>query len=122
MIENLLDKLSEIQSAADLLQVDYNEKRAAILATVQEQLDALEAEYKPKLDAAGENANTITQAIKAAVIEQGASVRGAHLQAVYTKGRVSWDSKALEGFSAAHPEILTFRKIGEPSVSIRGVK
>ena len=122
MIENLLDKLSEIQSATDLLQADYEQKRAAILATVQEQLDALEAEYTPKLSAAVENANTITQAIKAAVIEQGASVKGAYLQAVYTKGRVSWDSKALEGFSAAHPEILTFRRVGEPSVSIRGLK
>ena len=122
MITNLLDKLSEIQSAADALQADYEQKRAAILATVQEQLDALEAEYTPKLSAAVENANTITQAIKAAVIEQGASVKGAYLQAVYTKGRVSWDSKALEGFSAAHPEILTFRKVGEPSVSVRGLK
>ena len=122
MIENLLDKLSEIQSAADELQLDYNQKRTAILATVQEQLDALEAEYRPNLNAAVENANTITQAIKAAVLEHGAGVRGTYLPAVYAKGRVSWDSKALEGFSAAHPEILTFRKVGEPSISIRGLK
>ena len=122
MIENLLDKLSEIQSAADLLQSDYEQKRAAILATVQEQLDALEAEYRPNLNAAVENANTIAQAIKAAVIEQGASVKGAYLQAVYAKGRVSWDSKSLDGYAMAHPEILSARKVGEPSVSIRGLK
>jgi hypothetical protein len=35
--------------------------------------------------------------------------------------RASWDTKALEGFAAAHPEILVFKqeKAYPPSVSIR---
>jgi hypothetical protein len=39
--------------------------------------------------------------------------------AMYTKPRVTWDSKGIEGFSVAHPEINVFRKVGEPSVSIK---
>ena len=122
MIENLLDKLYEINAAADAVRLDYEAKRAAILATVQNELDALSAEYQPKLDAAGQNAATITEAIKAAVIEQGATVKGDYLMAVYSKPRVTWDSKLLDGYAVAHPEINAARKIGEPSVSIRGIK
>ncbi|MCG3145996.1 MAG: hypothetical protein HONDAALG_03775 [Gammaproteobacteria bacterium] len=53
---------------------------------------------------------------------RGATVKGAALSAVYAKGRVSWDNKALEGYAVAHPELLAFRSEGAPSVSIRGVK
>jgi len=49
-------------------------------------------------------------------------VKGRELEAVYVKGRISWDNKALDGYAAAHPEIGAFRKQGDPSVSIRGVK
>ena len=49
----------------------------------------------------------------------GETVKGDHLQAVWSKGRASWDDKALMGYTKAHPELLEFRKQGEPSVSIR---
>ncbi|CAK0771531.1 hypothetical protein CCP3SC15_4350001 [Gammaproteobacteria bacterium] len=39
--------------------------------------------------------------------------------AVYTKGRVSWDSKKLDGMMILVPELASARKEGEPSVSIR---
>lgn len=52
----------------------------------------------------------------------GESVRGAYLQAVYSKPRVVWDSKALDGYALAHPELFAFRREGEPSVSIKAVK
>ena len=57
--------------------------------------------------------------VKADVLAHGETVKGAHLMAVWVKGRTSWDSKRLDGYAAAHPEIETFRSVGEPSVTIR---
>ena len=31
---------------------------------------------------------------------------------VYTKGRTSWDSKRLDGYALAHPEIAACRTVG----------
>jgi archaeosine-15-forming tRNA-guanine transglycosylase len=49
-------------------------------------------------------------------------VKGAHLQAVYTKGRESVDMKAFHGYVVAHPEAATLIQTGAPSVSIRVAK
>lgn len=115
----LLEEYSDVRSQADLLNLDYNLQRNLILATVQAELDALDAEYQPKRLAAAEKLTALEGEIKRVVAAGGATVKGGLFQAVYTKGRVSWDSKALEGYAAAHPEIIAFRKEGEPSVSIR---
>ncbi len=68
-----------------------------------------------------ENIAKLTDEIKTAVIAGSASVKGTYLHAVYSKPRVTWDSKGLEGFMVAHPEIEAFRKVGNPSVSIRKI-
>jgi hypothetical protein len=60
--------------------------------------------------------------VKESVIAGGESVKGEFLHAVYVKGRTTWETKLLDGFAAAHPEILQFRKVGEPSVTIRSSK
>lgn len=39
--------------------------------------------------------------------------------AVYVK-RTTWDTKKLEGYAVAHPEIVTFKK-ESASVTIRGI-
>lgn len=117
-----LDELAEVRAAADVARVDYEAKRAALLATIQAELDALEVEYQPLFEAAETRAAVLVEEIKQAVIEQGATVKGAHLQAVYARGRVSWDTKGLDRYAAAHPDVLNFRKQGDPSVSLRAVK
>lgn len=60
--------------------------------------------------------------IKTAVLQHGESIKADKLQAVYAKGRETWDSKGLTGYAIVHPEILTLKKTGEPSVSLRAVK
>jgi hypothetical protein len=37
------------------------------------------------------------------------------------KGRVSWDTKALDGYAVAHPEIEKLRIEGAPTVRIAKV-
>lgn len=116
----LLDRLAEVQAQIDATRLHYQELRDSILTAEQKQQMAdIEAELTSTIQPAQALAATIEAEVKAEVLKIGASVKGAHMQAVWSKPRVSWDTKALDGYSAAHPELLAFRKEGEPSVSIR---
>jgi hypothetical protein len=122
-ITTKLDQLADAQAYLDTLRLHYEQlEQSLIPPEVRQAIDSLNTERKLAYEAAQLGIDTLTAEIKTAVIAAGATVKGAHLQAVWTKGRVSWDTKALEGYAAGHPEVLPFRKEGEPSVTIRGVK
>ena len=114
----LLEKLTELYAKRDLLSLD---KKAAIPADIQAILDEVEAEFSPKQEAISAEISEIEAAVKASVLSSGETAKGGALQAVWSKGRVSWDTKSLDGYLKAHPELEEFRKQGEPSVSIRKV-
>jgi hypothetical protein len=116
-----LDELSEIKAAVEVTRLDYEAKRAEILRSVQAELDALDAEYTPLIETSNARIADLETGIRNAVLQRGASVKGARLHAVYYQGRVSWDTKRLDSYAATHPEITAFRKKGEPSVSLRVV-
>jgi phage host-nuclease inhibitor protein Gam len=86
---------------------------------IKEQLAEIEAEFNPKVDALNQRNQALIDTIKGEVLAVGQTLNGTFHQAVFTKGRVSWDTKALDGYAVAHPEVATFRKEGAPSVSIR---
>lgn len=67
-------------------------------------LDAMRVEIQPMLDAIKEQED----AIREHVLKTGELHDRVQIRDEYT--RVSWDSRALEGFASAHPEILQFRK------------
>ena len=118
----LLDKLADMQAQADVIKMHYEELRDSVMTPeIKQALSDIAAEEAESLARVDNNISTLTGEIKELVIVAGASVKGAYLQAVWSKPRVSWDTKALDGYSAAHPELLTFRKEGDPSVSIRKV-
>ena len=79
----------------------------------------IDAEFKPALEAAETNASALEAAIKNDVMLRGESLRGSTYQAIYTRGRVSWDAAAMNEYARDHPEVLPFRKEGQPSVSLR---
>lgn len=129
-ISALLNELAGLRSAGDAIRLM---KEEAIDAAIPDDIrDAVrkyrelvyevEAEFSGKLEAANAKQAELEQAIRDAVVNHGQTVRGEYLTAVYMKGRVSWDTKALDGYSAAHPEIAQFRKEGAPSVSLRSVE
>ena len=47
------------------------------------------------------------------------SLRGSLYQAVYTRGRVSWDTSGMNEYARDHPDVLKFRKESQPSVTLR---
>ena len=117
-----LDTLAEYQAQRAYLELKKQELIDAVLtAEIKAKLADIDAEFSVQLASAETAIASIESEIKADVITAGATCKGANLQAVYTKGRITWDTKALDGYAAAHPEIQPFRKEGSPSVSIRKV-
>ncbi len=121
-IASKLHELSKMQAAADVMRLDYEAKRAEILRAVQAELDALEAEYKPLMETVSENITALEAEIRQDVLAHGANVKGDRLYAVYSRGRVTWDTQALDRYAATHPEVRAWRKESQPSVSLRVVK
>ena len=121
-INEKLDEIANVRAAVDVTRMEYEARRADILKAVQAELDALAEEFEPLIESANERIAVLESEVKRDVIEHGASVKAKFLHAVYVRGRISWDNKGLDGYATAHPEILTFRKEGEPSVSLRVVK
>jgi Tfp pilus assembly protein PilO len=114
-----LDELAELRAAASLTRADYEQRRAEILRAVQAELEALEAEYAPLFETAAERQTALEAEIKALVAEGGQSVRHRGIQAVYARGRTTWDTKGLTAYAAEHPEVNQYRREGKPSVSLR---
>ena len=121
-IQTMLNDLARCRTMLEDLAQQYETQRLAILASVQPTLDAAWQAYcdqqAPLLQAARE----LEEVIKRAALQQGASTKGKTLQAVYTRGKVTWNGKALQSYAVTHPEITKFSKVGEPSVSIRATK
>ena len=120
MIEPKLDQLSELYAQRDLSTLEKQRMIDAILTPeIKAKIAEIEAEFSGKSEVVSEKIAALESEIKEAVKLNGASIKGQFLQAVFTKGRVSWDSKSLDGYLKAHPELEEFRKEGEPSVSLR---
>jgi hypothetical protein len=118
--KNLLDEYSNNLAGIDLLNSNKQELIDKVIPPeIKARLDEIEAEFTPIFENINTRNQELIDMIKAEVVAAGETVSGEFHQAVYMKGRTSWDSKSLEGFAAAHPEILQFKTIGSPSVSIK---
>lgn len=123
MSDAITDKLNRLaQTRAQRAQLSA-EKQAVIDCVVtpeiKAQLDAIDREFTATEKDLDYAIAVLETEIKAAVLTQGASVSGSQLQAAWTRGRVTWDTRALDTYSALHPEIRTYRKEGEAFVVIR---
>ena len=114
-----LERLSNLRNAAEFTRLDYETKRTQILKQVQAELDALDSEYKPVLERAEENLAVLENEIKTDVLLHGESVSGGMYRATFTQGRVSWDNEGMTHYAALHPDVLQFRKQGQPIVTLR---
>lgn len=117
-IETILQQMVEINAAIEVTRLDYEAKRAEIMATVQEALNELEAEYAPLMDSGRERLQALEAQAKELCIMRGQSAKVDGLAVTYVKGRTSWDTKALDGYAAAHPEIERFKSEGNPSARL----
>jgi phage host-nuclease inhibitor protein Gam len=118
----LLNRLAEYQAQRTVAELDKQALVDSVLTPeIKAKLAEIDAEFADKVAAVDQNIAELTAQIKEAVIQNGSSVKGTHLQAVYTKGRVSWNTKLLEGLAMVIPQVNEAKIIGEPSVSIRKI-
>lgn len=123
-ITDKLNRLSELQAAPDAIRLQKQALIDTILTPeIKAQLAEIEAEFAAPLQAAQDAAAALEAEIKSEVVQAGATVKGAHLMAVWNKGREgSWDGEKLKGYAAAHPEIMVFKKPdGQPTCTIRSI-
>jgi hypothetical protein len=114
-----LDQLANFQAQRDVLNFQKRELVDQILAPeIKARLEEIEAEFAGRLEVVDENIAALEDEIKAEVVKHGATVNGTFLRAVWNRGRVTWNTKAMDSYALSHPEILSYRKQGEPYVSI----
>jgi hypothetical protein len=99
----------------------------AIPQDVRAVMDGIRAEFDPKIDAASAHLAAMETSVKNAVLEQGSTVKGEWMIAVFNGGKTTWDTAQLEGFAAALPaglkdKLLTLKKTGAPFVTIRAAR
>jgi len=120
-IEEKLDQLAEFRAVIK----DFTNEITKLVECALLRCPDLKERYDEVQFAIGattEKENILSEEIKEVVIKSGESVKGNFLQAVYSKGKITWDTKALEGYAVVHPEVNQLKKVGEPLVSIRDIK
>ena len=115
-----IEKYSDLGVGIDLI---HQEKQALIdevlTPEIKEKLAEIDAEFEPKIEQLLQEKSQLEAEIKDEVLNAGRTIKGTYHSFVWSKQRVSWDTKALDGYALAHPEIAQFRKEGAPSVSVR---
>lgn len=110
-ITDMLDLLAELTKQKDIIERPF---RANILD--------LENRMKSVTSALDSDIENVKRQIEEVVLERGDTVKSSKMMAVYYKGKVSWDTKKLEGLALAHPEIEKCKSIGKAYVQYREVK
>ena len=125
MTTNLFDQFATATDHVAALNAQLADERAAVeakhaaaIADYKRDLAAVDAQWGVLLEDAQAEVDELQSSIKAQVLRVGESIKHARFTASYVRGRVTWDTKKLDGYVAAHPEIAPFRKEGEPSVRI----
>jgi hypothetical protein len=132
-IKKKLDELADLQLGQDTLKLRKQEEIDNVMspedkAIIDEinkknliKIAEIDERYAGEAEALASKISVLDLDIRKAVLTLGASVKGGRLYAIWNKGRVSWDTRKLDGYAEAHPEIKQFRVEGEPTISIRPV-
>jgi hypothetical protein len=110
--ENVINAKAKIDN-------DLTAKVQDVYTQVETRKREIAAEFGEKEDAVKDNIDKLTADIKEAVIEEGRTIKGKFYQAVYMKGRVTWNTDMLDGLAVVIPEVAKARKEGQPSVTLR---
>jgi hypothetical protein len=121
-ISQKIDQLANFQAQRDVLELEKQSLIDQLIPPeIKARIEEIEAEFSGKREAVDEKITELESEIKEEVIRHGATVKGTFLRVVYHTGRITWDTKRLDGYARSRPEILEFRKQGEPFVSIQKV-
>jgi hypothetical protein len=111
--------LAEAQAHKNEIEAALTQSTQDVFTQVETRRAEINTEFAGKAEAAQDNIAKLTAEIKDAVIREKKSAKGAHYQAVYVKGRVTWNTDMLDGMIVAFPALAQARKEGQPSVTLR---
>lgn len=121
-LHNQIDRYSDLTYQHDALLI---KKQSLIDEVITPEIKAkiaeIDSEFDPILMQLNQNRSALEQSIKEQVSTLGKTVQGKYHYFRWTRPRVTWDTRALDGYAAAHPEILRFRKEGKPVISVRKI-
>jgi len=109
----------QIDNARLKLNAEVQAKTHQVYADVANRKAEIEAEFAGSRQAVDENIEKLKSEIKAATKEIGYTVDGAHYQAIFVKGKKTWNAKRLDVYVERNPEIKSCYDVGDPSVTIR---
>jgi predicted nucleic acid-binding Zn-ribbon protein len=118
---DIVQKLNRVAFLNDQRQAVSQERDAlkeVIMAPVKEQLSDLEEEFSSRFESIDKELMDLYPEIETATLKQGETVQTDEYQAIFKKGRETWNPKLLEGYAKDHPAVLSCKVTGEPSVSI----
>jgi hypothetical protein len=101
------------------IDAELQTKTQAVYTQVAARKADIETEFSEKASGVLDNIAKLTAEIKANVAKFGKTVKGMAYQAVFVKGRVTWNTDMLDGMIVAFPELGKARKEGQPSVTLR---
>lgn len=117
-----IEKYSDLTFGIDAINAEKQTLIDQVLTPeIKEKLAEIDAEFNQKIDDISQQKSMLESEIKMEVLQAGRTVKGTYHSFVWSKPRVSWDTKALDGYAAAHPEVAQFRTEGAPSVSVRKI-
>jgi hypothetical protein len=116
----LLEQYAETEAQIDVLRLDRDVAVDEVLikANVMIEIDNIDYEFEQKAKWASDILAELKERIHALMLEHGETVQSPHKTAKWCKPRISWNDAGLVGFAMAYPELLAFRREGEPSVAI----
>ena len=118
-IKQKLDQLAEFQSARDVAMLEKQSLLDEIYtAEIKARMAEIEAEFTGKTEGVTANITALKSEIEEAVKAHGKTVKSTVFQAVWSKARYSYSDDEKDGYIQA----MVYRKLGEPSVSIKAVK
>ena len=120
--KQLIDDYSKLFLAIKDLQDQKDVLKSNVLTEEQvATINQIEEDFEGQLRPLIQELKRLEDNLKAITIAKGETQRGTMHMFTYSKPRVTWDSKGLEGYMVAHPEVKAFRKVGDPSVSVRKI-
>lgn len=119
-VKNLAASLEELYARRDLLKIQHNDARNAVVPEdVKSAVADVDAEFAPMLEGIAQKIEKAEAEVKKAVLDIGETISTENIQVIYKKGAVSWDSKKLDGLMIVIPQLEQARKQGEPSAYIK---
>ena len=120
--EELLEDIHELRQLINETQTQLDDSIDKLIpAEVKQKIADMKAEFSPMFEALVQELGEADLKVRDLTLKAGCTLNSKHMMAVFNKGRVTWDGRALDGYAKAHPELNQFRKEGSPSIAIREV-